>query len=100
MSSVKICEKCGKRRATDRHHAIIPRSLFRGCKDGVLRQLVEDDINILYLCQDCHTGSGHISRKESFRIKIERGASKSALIAFQKVCADKMKANFPIIQQY
>jgi len=57
MKAPKICKLCGKQ-ATDKHH------LFSNTKQNrsLYGKLIDDTLNIMYLCNDCHIGGASIPK--------------------------------------
>jgi len=68
-----LCDLCGQP-ATDAHHLIIARGVVAKAHLG-LQLFVEDPINLVFLCPECHTGkadSAEAHRDELIRKQYER----------------------------
>jgi len=66
------CNVCNERKATEEHHALITRRDAQGCSEA-LKEYIEQDINKIHICQQCHTGNGHITREKSLEIILKSG---------------------------
>ncbi len=80
------CDVCKLRNAEHVHHAVITRAQSRNVPLEAIK-IVESAENKLDLCEQCHTGSGHIPRSRSVAAidaKYGEGTAERVLTEFSK----------------
>lgn len=76
-----ICWLCDKRKATEQHHALITKAMARGCSKE-LQDHIENVLNKIPVCQRCHTGRGHVSRREIKAVMLRHRVTEKAIECF------------------
>lgn len=82
------CWICEKRKATEHHHVLITRAMARGCSQALLDH-IEKWPNRIPVCQQCHTGRGHVSRQKMKAIMLKHMITEKMIEVFFEE-ADKL----------
>lgn len=70
MKNETICRRCKVRRATEEHHALITKRMAQGCSKE-LKAHIDKEINKVQICDFCHRGRGHISRRAARELVLQ-----------------------------